>query len=245
MKPILFLIFLLSFSAFAQEEVFLLPAPSYSTWQIGVSYSPDYAYRTLSGQPDWVIDQRNDTEDVIYGYTTGANIVFNTSYQFGIESGVHFSEKGYGNQVTYINGEGEEIGEGISRSVFDYIEIPLKVNYTIGQNTGQQKLRWTASAGIVNGILADARQVSSYTIDGEGEGKSSYNTTSDFKRYNLSAMAGIGFDWQVGNRLQLKVLPTFRYGLTKIVDWPITANDAPITARLWNLGLNTGLYFNL
>lgn len=236
---------LLSFGATAQETLGELPirdpgtSATVSRWQVGLSFSPDLTYRMLTGEPQWLVDARNESEDPIFGYTTGCNIAFNTSSHFGIALGVHFSEKGYGTRVTYTDNNANVVGEGRLRAVFDYVEIPLKANFTLGDG----KLRWTASAGIINGILIDARQVSTYDITGDSSGKSSVNTTSDYKQYNFSAMVGTGIDWQLGPNMHLKVEPTIRYGLSQIVNHETVATSMDIS--LWNAGVNTGLYFNL
>jgi hypothetical protein len=228
---------LFSFHLSAQESLTSVPIAlpddipaDFSRWQIGVSFSPDLAYRRLSSDPSWI----NDDESPIFGYTTGGNVVFNINDRFGTASGVHFSEKGYGNRVTITNAEAEEVGKGFVRTAFDYIEIPLKASYTFGSGS----LRWTAGAGIVNGILVSARQVSSYTIEVQGSKKNKMDILSYYDRYNFSVMLGAGIDWSVASRLQLKAEPTLRYGLTKI-------SQAPFATSLWNVGLDVGLYYGL
>lgn len=47
-----------------------------------------------------------------------------------------------------------------------------------------------------------------------------------------------GIDWQMCNKFNLRVEPTFRYGLLKII-------DEPITAYLWSCGLSFTCYFPL
>lgn len=51
-------------------------------------------------------------------------------------------------------------------------------------------------------------------------------------------MISAGIDYRMNDRMNLRVEPTFRYGVMKIT-------DAPITAYLFNAGLNIGYYVRL
>jgi hypothetical protein len=47
-----------------------------------------------------------------------------------------------------------------------------------------------------------------------------------------------GAEYKIKNKMYVRIEPTFRYGVLKII-------DAPVTAYLWNAGLNMGFYYRL
>jgi hypothetical protein len=202
-------------------------------WQIGASFSGDLAYRKLFGDDymDLIIDMRNNAETMLPAYTTGVNVVYNHSSRLGFEGGVHFSRKGFQSRYTFNDPVIEEVRY---LDVYEYLEIPLKVNYTIGK----RRLRWTGSAGLINGLLLDAREELRFIHPDGAESHNNHNVKAGFRPYNLSVSLSAGMDWQIVERIHLKAEPTFRYGITKII-------DTPVTARLWNLGMTVGLYYGL
>lgn len=65
--------------------------------------------------------------------------------------------------------------------------------------------------------------------------KSQSSDGSSYNRFNISPMVSIGLDYRLTDKMSLRIEPTFRYGLLKII-------DSPITAYLFNAGLNVGYY---
>jgi hypothetical protein len=51
-------------------------------------------------------------------------------------------------------------------------------------------------------------------------------------------MVSAGVDYKLNNKMHLLAEPTFRYGIIK-------TKDAPVTEHLWNAGLNVGFYYSL
>jgi len=100
MRKILFIIVFVSGTLFAQEEASNLDKSTYNKILIGLSVSPDYAYRTLS-----TTSKANEfTEDIIILrdkieagkllYTFGLSFNYNFSQNFGLITGVLYSAKG-------------------------------------------------------------------------------------------------------------------------------------------------------
>ena len=58
----------------------------------------------------------------------------------------------------------------------------------------------------------------------------------NYRRFNISPTISVGFDYKVNSRMNLRVEPTFRYGILTII-------DAPIHGYLYNAGLNISYYF--
>ena len=67
---------------------------------IGYNFSSDYNYRSLKNSnnkpmTEVVIESRNKTEIAKFGYTTGINILFNCTKNWGLETGLQYSNNGY------------------------------------------------------------------------------------------------------------------------------------------------------
>jgi hypothetical protein len=48
----------------------------------------------------------------------------------------------------------------------------------------------------------------------------------------------LGLEYRLKNSFFIRAEPTFRYGILKII-------DQPVTEYLWNAGLNIGVYYDL
>lgn len=63
-------------------------------------------------------------------------------------------------------------------------------------------------------------------------------TYQNYRKLNLSPLISAGFDYRLNNKRSLKVEPTFRYGILKTI-------EAPVSENIWNAGLNIGYYITL
>jgi opacity protein-like surface antigen len=209
-------------------------------FQFGVNYSADYAFRTLKnndGGPfaQMVIDLRDDSEKAKYGFTTGLNVLFTVNNHLEIGAGVQYSNKGY--QIPHIEVDGimpQVYQDGRVISSLNYIDVPLKANFILGSG----KLRGLVGAGIVANFLVSSTLRTVYKAANGDEAYGKYTNSADYERFNLSPMVSAGVDYQLNDRVHVRLEPTFRYGILKTV-------DAPVTMYVWNPGLNASCYFSL
>jgi hypothetical protein len=209
---------------------------------IGFNFSPDYSSRTLKnndGSPssDLVINSRNDNEVAKFGFTTGLNVCFNFSQLVGLETGIQFSNKGYktkNQDLTYFPPNPSLPTKAKTNYAYQYIGIPLKAKFSFGKS----KVRFVSSIGFMTNILLNVKQTSNYEYsDGKTE-KKSQSSKSGFNKVDISPMLSVGVDYKLNNKIHLFAEPTFRYGVVK-------TKDAPVTEHLWNAGLNMGFYYAL
>jgi hypothetical protein len=203
----------------------------FSRWQIGANFSPDFAYRTTEKSFGY-------NEIGKFGFTTGLNVVYNFSNLFGLETGILFSDKGYQTKETTVlmidytrDFSGYATSRGISS--YRYIDIPLKANFTFGKH----KLRYVGTVGLTANILINGKFT--YYSDVFGNG---VRITRDkyFSKFNVSPMIGFGIDYQFAKNFNLKIVPTFRYGVIKI--W----NESySVPYYLWNAGIDIGIYYGI
>jgi hypothetical protein len=124
---------------------------------VGITYSPDYCYRTLRSDTSvqFVADVRNTSEIPVFGFTTGLSLVFQTEKRWTFETGIQYSRKGMqSKKADLIWGQPDpSLPTKVSINYrFDYLDIPFKVGYSFAQIGN--KLSFFASAGISANIFS-------------------------------------------------------------------------------------------
>ena len=209
---------------------------------IGFNFSPDYSFRTLQnddGRPstDLVINSRNNIEVAKFGYTTGLNVRFNCSQFVAFETGLQFSNKGYKTKNLNLIYSIPEPGSPIKAEfmyAYQYIGIPLQAKLSFGKS----KVRFVSSIGVMTNFLLNIKQTAKYEYANGITEKKSQSSKSGFKTVDISPMISVGIDYKLNNKIHLLAEPTYRYGVVK-------TKDAPVTEHLWNVGLNLGLLYAL
>ncbi len=237
----LFLLTLTAFSSYGQDKTKETPTADFKRVQIGINVSPDVCFRTLknndgSWSSDLVVDQRNKMETVKVGYTAGLNVCFNIKKFVGLETGIQYSNKGYQTKKQdLIFGQPDPSLPKQSKFVYDFhcIDIPVKANFTIGK----KKVRFFTSVGVTTNIFIKETQTS-FLIYSDRTDKKTSPTNFDYNKVNISPTVSVGIDYKINGRMNLRVEPTFRYGVLKII-------DTPVTGYLYSGGLNISYYFGL
>jgi len=209
---------------------------------IGFNFSPDYSSRTLKnndGSPssDLVINSRKDIEVAKFGYTTGLNVCFNFSQLLGFETGIQFSNKGYktkSQDLIYFPPSPSSPTKAKTTYSYQYIGIPLKAKFSFGKS----KVRFLSCIGFMTNLLLNVKQTNNFEYSNGKTEKKTQSSTSGFKKVDISPMISVGVDYKLNNKIHLLAEPTFRYGVVK-------TKDAPVTENLWNAGLNVGFYYAL
>jgi hypothetical protein len=225
---------ILSFSAYSQRNFSGAP---YHRFQIGVNIAPERAYRTLTNSTgndyyDQKIEDRNKIENPIDSYTGGLGFTWNINHHIGIETGAAYTRKGF--QYDY-NLHGVQGIENVNHvETYSYLDIPLKVNFTVGE----QRLRVIGSIGAAASVPVENKWVGtvSYT-NGESDKLVEHNLYQ--QQFNVSAIISGGLDYSLTDRVNLRLEPTFRMTALPLSD------SYNISERYWNLGLNVGCYIGL
>ncbi|MCW3071890.1 MAG: hypothetical protein JWO44_1780 [Bacteroidetes bacterium] len=207
---------------------------------IGLAVSPDYCFRTLKNNAtneagDAVISVRNNTEVPKLGTTAGMSFGYRTN-SFMLETGIRYSIQGYKTKELMLTREGpndspENMGTGRFKYNYHYLEFPLKASILLGK----KKLRFIAGGGAAAGLFLFEKKIVQVDSPSRSVSKES---NFIYNPFNLYAIASAGIDLKIGERLDLRIEPNFKYGLLQII-------DLPVTGYLWSAGLNVGLNFGL
>ena len=225
----------------AQEDLEKKPVTRSNKFQVGVNFSLDNSNRILkNGNGDEVndilINLYNENDKFKIGYTAGLNFCYNFNRTIAIETGIYYSNKGYQSiiELNYIN-QPDPISLKKMRSVYNYnyVDVPLKANFTFGK----KKLRFTTSTGLVlNRFLTSKTVIYREFADSKENFKTKETSEKLFNPITISATVSAGIDWKLSSKTNLKIEPTFRYGLKGI-------NNDPIVMYLWNYGINVNYSF--
>jgi hypothetical protein len=105
-------------------------------------------------------------------------------------------------------------------------------------NFGEKKIHFVMSIGVSTNIFLKATQTSIFEYENGNTKHQTQDQQYDYKTLDISPIISAGVDYRVSNKINLRAEPTFRYGLLKII-------NTPITAYLWNGGLNITCYYAL
>lgn len=255
LKPLpLIAAILFSLPSPGQDTLTLKGTTEFKRLSIGVNISPDYCYRTLknnngSATSDLIIDLREESEGPKLGYTAGINAGYNFSKKWGVEMGIQYSNKGYAFKNSALT-FGEMIdprygfiytSNGAAAPTYakfvyhhHYLDVPVRVLYRFGK----KRLHFVTSVGVTTNILLNATMTSVVKYGNDDAKRQTYDQPYDFNTFNISPTISVGVDYKINNKINLRAEPTFRYGLLKIT-------DTPVTATLWSGGLNFSCYYLL
>jgi opacity protein-like surface antigen len=210
---------------------------------IGVTFSPDYGYRVLntSKSDSWIADSRDTLEIPKFGYTAGVNLALRITKRISIEAGLQYSDKCYQTKnITLVaitpSGKPDTTAPVKAKFTYHYIylDIPIKINYYLLTHRAKLYLTAGVSPGILLGLKTKATM--KYR-DGHSETNKS-STSSDLRTISLTAIAGLGFSYDVTNRIYFKIEPVGRCSMIPIV-------AAPIKEYLYSIGVNVGVYYRM
>ncbi len=223
---------LLAFVGFAQRTPNEVQAGTFKRFEISISAAPEICYRTIRNNDElnnedyqlWseVIAYRNETETVKLGYTGGLHLGYNFNERFGFQAGIQYSNRGFSTKK--IDTEGTITDPVVPESFkyifdYDYLEIPTKVNFSFGEN----QIRLTTSAGLSSAFLIkQSRTFIGYYKDTTTS--QVFISNDPYNRFNLFATISAGLEMHISPIMSIKVEPTFRYGLLKITDTPVSGH---------------------
>lgn len=211
---------------------------------IGFTFSPDYCYRTLkvnssSDLVKWTAESRDTFEIPKFGYTTGLNVALRFNKRISLETGLLYSNKGEKTKRLsdlHAIGPDSTLPTAISYIYgYIYIDIPIKFNYYV---LVHKKAKLFVMAGISPNIFLTQKTTSILEYkDGQKNTSNSWHH-QNYIIIDLTIIAGLGFRYDLSNKIYFSLEPTYRRSITPI-------NDGFIRSYLYSIGLTTGFYYKL
>lgn len=234
----------------AQDQA--IQEESSSRFRFGISVAPGLSYRTLidvdkTQTTSTIIGSRNEREEPRMCWSAALFASYRLSERFALESGIGYALLGwqvsidrdkmtFGDWIyprrdfTYSVGTGVEIPKLFTfRDNFHYAIVPLRATISLGNG----RWRWISGLGMEAAFLLEADLTSVFKYDDGSVERERTNAPEEFRPFGVFAVASTGANWSLTDRIDLRAEPTVRYGLTRLV-------DAPISAHLWSAGLSLG-----
>ena len=204
-----------------------------SKFSIGVTLTPEYDHRHL-GRGDlsvnvadwneykWLNDSLSHWKP---GFSAGVDIGYNVNENLQINSGLYFSNRGYGiRPYPAISYTPPFLSQYSYRHIFQFLDVPLKLSYTVGK----KKTKFYISGGIVGNILISA--TSYRTLENSIDRTTIDKYDVEGKNLNFSYYGGIGITYRVTNQSSISIEPCFKYSGSSL------DNLGDRDLRLWSLG---------
>ena len=214
-------------------------SPNKSKFSIGITFSPDYCYRILKSNDSdsKTIEYRDSIEVPKFGFTTGFAFLYNVNNRFNIEAGLLFSDKGEKSKIdlgpNLLSDPSQPIKVSATNS-YQYLDIPIKANYSIID----KRLRLFISAGISTNVFLIGKETFIAEYEDGSTKKRSHDFSVDFSKINFAALVGLGLDYDLTNKVRIRIEPIYRRSINSII-------DAPIKGYLYSVGLNAGVFVNI
>src|ERR1044072_9112650 len=162
-----------------------------SAW--GISFSPDYCYRSLNyrSAAQWIADDRNGKEIPKWGFTCGIHFKRRITGKWSAEAGLLFSDKGEKTKWEELAWSAQSASfPKQSRTIFHYqfLSIPLKLYYNVTQN----KFQVFVFGGLSPDFFIRQRTVLELK---DARGNISRNAATEpgvYSRVNFSGLLGFG-----------------------------------------------------
>jgi hypothetical protein len=120
-------------------------------------------------------------------------------------------------------------------SRYSYYAIPIQVLATYGKD-----FRFFLGGGVEPQLLAGFRQEQKWTTTLNSVGQATVKGTNGFNQFNFGVLATCGFQWRLGVRSSLYVIPTWMWNLTSTYD-----KQADYVHKAHTFNLKFGLAFHL
>lgn len=145
-------------------------------------------------------------------FSAGFTYEFQLKNNILLGSGISYERKGFQDEITFTNEEGMSLGVYDSKFRYNYLSLPLKAGYQIGQ-------KWTGYIylGVVPAYLLDA-QITGPDFSNEGvyEEDENYDITDDVNVFELSGLLELGSVYHLNNKFALFVNASYLMGFTPV-----------------------------
>jgi hypothetical protein len=239
MKNILIAVFLLTtlpFFSIGQTE----NSSENVAYAFGVNFASELNYRTLKVGNEYQLSQpweeykyaQDSAAFWKWGFSTGANfsVIWNKKSQ--LQLGLNYSNNGYQTfDKEIINDTMGFFHDYRYKLNYEYLEIPLKFKYYIGQGT----VTFNGTAGIIPKILIRATTHKTQTNVTDMYTSQVYDNNA--RQFNVSYFVGAGLNINFSNNSMLSIEPSISSSLASV------DHNSNQKAFLWNSGI--GIHYQV
>ncbi|MDZ4757695.1 MAG: outer membrane beta-barrel protein [Bacteroidota bacterium] len=200
---------------------------------IGITFSPDYAYRSLltTDSASKIIKEiQRNPQNGIMGFTSGLDYRFKLFGLVNIETGLNYTRKGWSSDS--VN------SKFVITNLFNYNYVVVPVKIRINLPAGRRRLFYI-NAGVSGGVLLGAAKTvtTSYFTGTFKTDKTAIKSDVSNKIY-YSMVFGFGLDYRMVSNLYFKIEPNFQRTMSEY-------SKETLSSFLNSGGVNLGLLWGL
>lgn len=228
------LIFLTPFVCVGQESE-LEKGP----FSIGLNFSPNYSYRTLSYDDELqgFVEVREELEHASFGFNTGIATQYLVSQNLELALNLQASRQAHiFKEVPIADAMGGITGGFADNELrYYYLEIPVRANYHFLKGD----VFAYATAGVsLNLFLIDESKSWITYANGETDERSTERAIQDFNKTAFGLIGGLGLGYNLNEKWDIRMEPVIRYSLTPLA-------EAPIDQYNYSIGCQFGVNMKL
>ncbi|MCW8897450.1 MAG: hypothetical protein OQJ96_05720 [Flavobacteriales bacterium] len=174
---------------------------------IGVSYSPNYCYRTLIISDDIATETLSvlNNDNPVYGYSIGLTFLNKFHYRWGYETGVFYSQVvGWERNIEFPKAKIEDTKFKLNA------EVPLKINYLVYE---VEKISAFASFGFIPNIQLATKYLENTYYAGSSISRDNQIILADKLSANIAVISGLGVNYSFSKNYFLRTEFTFRHSI--------------------------------
>ncbi len=199
---------------------------------IGITLSPDYAYRSLLSTDSankLFKEVQSSPQNAIMGFTTGVSYRYQLFGPIGIETGINYTRKGWSSDSTTSQAQIKNLFS------YDYAVVPVKLRI----NLPSGRRLFYINAGVSGGVLLGAaKTVSTAYFTGTEKTAQTAIKSGVSKTLYYSMLFGVGLDYRLISNLFFKIEPNFQRTMSEY-------SKEPLSSFLNSAGVNFGLLWGL
>ncbi|MFA7273859.1 MAG: outer membrane beta-barrel protein [Crocinitomicaceae bacterium] len=209
-----------------------------SKFSFGVNFSPNYSSNTLNYDKQWqpYVDAVQQNEKPAFGFNTGLSARYHVLDKLELELGVQYARQTRSfKSIALTDMNGQPLGKVDFQNRFNYLEIPVRVNYLLIKN----KFFGYITAGASLNVFLNDQAKSWLTFDsGYKEVQTAPTGYLFINKSTISLIGGFGIGYHLSDKLNIRFEPLFRYSLTPVA-------EAPIKQHNYSVGGQVGINFQL
>lgn len=172
------------------------------------------------------------------GFAGGVGYEKFLSDNFSMSADVMYNQFGYALKFDVRNSLGGWLGEGNFKTRLNYVALPIKAGYYVGD-----KINFFGKTGIVPSFLVSAKDRTPMSNASDtGIEYKNVKSTSNYKRFDFAALLEVGALYEIGNLISLFGSFQYQHSVTSYGNFRVYDNGVIVTdLRHYGFTLSVGV----
>lgn len=146
------------------------------------------------------------------GISAGVNYEFQFSKHLLIGADLMYVQKGYHGDLIFTDQDGVVIGSSLTKDHYNYISLPLKAGYVIGN-----RIKVYAKIGISTSLVIKAKSIiPEFNSYWQQSGDYEVDYTGKAKKIDLGGIIEVGAGFKLSEKIQFNLFTGYNHSLTSV-----------------------------